>query len=154
MLVVKRYAFLKGSIDDILIDEEDRWLLDHYSVWIDHNGYAICDKMKNGKRERYRLHRLILNYHQKDKEIDHINRNPLDNRKSNLRLVSHGINMTNCPKRFDSKQIYKGIQKLPSGRFSARVSGGKRVGTFNTAEEAFEKYKEYTNAKYGELCLL
>ena len=40
------------------------------------------------------MHQFILNV-QSGQEIDHINGNPLDNRKTNLRLVSHQENMLN-----------------------------------------------------------
>jgi len=134
--------------NEIKVDPEDKGLLDYYSVWIDHNGYAICDKMINRKRSRYRLHRLIMNCHEKDKEIDHINRDVLDNRKANLRIVSSGQNS------FNRKTLgkYRGGEKLPSGNYSARI-GKKpiRIGTFKTAEEAYEAYKKAALDKYGFL---
>lgn len=49
-----------------------------------------------------KLHRYILEYYG-PKEIDHINRNSLDNRKSNLRIVTRSENASNT----DAKHIRK-----------------------------------------------
>ena len=46
--------------------------------------------------DRIGLHQFILNNNDKNNVIDHINRNPLDNRKENLRIVSRSINSTNA----------------------------------------------------------
>ena len=60
----------------------------------------------NGKR--IRLHRFILNVVDlKDEKVDHINRNPIDNRKFNLRLVSNSKN--NLNRKISSMFGLKGI---------------------------------------------
>lgn len=81
------------NIDNIeiaraLIDLEDVSKCEKYK-WCLSNGYVI-----NTGKNKTSLHRCVMGY-KGDLEIDHINRNKLDNRKSNLRIVEKFINSTN-----------------------------------------------------------
>ena len=74
------------------------------------------------------LHRYVMNY-EGNKEIDHINRNALDNRKQNLRIVSSVINAGN---------IEGGIRKY-RGRYYVRFTRFGQYftdGSYKTKEEA------------------
>lgn len=141
----------KQLIKLIKIDKSDRYIFDEYSIHMNKYGYIICEKRSNNKKIRYWLHRLILGNPLNGLFVDHINRNKLDNRKSNLRLVTSHINSINTPKRSHSNQIYKGIQKLPYGKWRAKATRGKHLGVFNTPEEAYNKWKSYTEKEYGIL---
>ena len=132
----------------VLVDEEDRHLLLSHCLCVEGGGYVNCIKKINGVWRGVRLHHLILGK-EENKVVDHINGDKLDNRKCNLRHVSRSINQVNRPKRKDSRQKLKGIQKLPSGSYRAKGSGGKHIGTFKTAEEAHQAWKKYTGNKYG-----
>ena len=55
------------------------------------------------------MHKYIINDIPQGKIIDHINRNGLDNRKSNLRIVNPGQNMLN---KRDYKHNKTGIRNL------------------------------------------
>lgn len=76
------------------------------------------------------LHKYILDYYG-NKQIDHINRNPLDNRRENLRIVSACENNANK----STDNIY--LQK--NGKYRCiLIRYGKHfhVGYFDTKEEA------------------
>lgn len=49
-----------------------------------------------------KLHRYIMNMNNSNLVVDHINRNPLDNRKSNLRICSYKENSFNKSIRVDN----------------------------------------------------
>lgn len=73
----------------IIIDKEDKEFLSKYK-WCIANGYP--QTMINRKPKK--MHQLLIEKNN-GKVCDHINRNRLDNRKGNLRLVSPTINNLN-----------------------------------------------------------
>ena len=69
-------------------------------------------------------------------EIDHINRNPSDNRIENLRLVTRSQNGFNRRVHKQSRTGERYIHTCSkTGRFIVRISG-KSYGTYGTLEEA------------------
>ena len=71
-------------------------------------------------------------------DIDHINRDPTDDRIVNLRSVSHSVNLHNTPHR-NAKSGHKGVYKTKENRWQARIRINYKMhnlGTFATIEEA------------------
>ncbi len=126
----------------VLLDKED------YDFLIQ-NGYKLrrC-KTKNDffyiKARSYKLNqdiflpRLIMNC-PKGKEVDHINHNVLDNRKCNLRIVTHTENNRN--NKNNSSSVTGVYYRKSKNKYEAFIEkNGKRkwLGTYNTLEEARE----------------
>jgi hypothetical protein len=95
-------------------------------------------------------------YHNDDwpELIDHINRDKLDNRIENLRVIdksSNGLNMSEPHK--DNKLGVLGVcQRQDTGKFIAQFRG-KRLGEFDSIEDAKARYDEVkfrTNEKVVE----
>jgi hypothetical protein len=85
-------------------------------------------------------------------EIDHINRNPSDNRLCNLRLADRSLNNFNktCTAKSGFKGVYRQTKK--GGGFMAIISvrGDRRyLGTFPTAVEAHQAYLNAAEEGYG-----
>lgn len=100
----------------------------------DHNvSYAKCHI--NGKQ--HQVHRLLRPEFPK---VDHINRCGTDNRTSNLRDGSNGINERNCKKYSTNTSGVTGVSfDGRGGRWRANIrTNGKQIGLgyFDTIEEA------------------
>lgn len=95
-----------------------------------------------------RLHRYILNA-PPELEVDHINGDGLDNRKSNLRLCTSSQNNQNASRRTDNTSGYKGVNWFkPRQRWVARIQvDGKRIGLGSF------KDKEMANVAYNQACI-
>lgn len=83
----------------------------------------------DGKRVRLRLHRAVLNA-PPGVEVDHINGNGLDCRRSNLRLATASQNKANVALRRDSKSGFKGVSfDARDRKWCARIQvAGRKIG--------------------------
>lgn len=86
--------------------------------------------------------------------IDHINRDPMDNRLENLRWATSSQNAANRGPR--SKSGFKGVV-LKGAKYEASIKSWKRnvyLGRYDTAEEAARAYDYYALLMYGEFAYL
>ena len=74
--------------EEVIIGAEDLARIISYGRWCLTSGYALCMAQKT------LLHRLIMDA-PSGSVVDHINRNPLDCRKANLRITTHAKNSQN-----------------------------------------------------------
>lgn len=89
------------------------------------------------------LHRFVLDYYGV-LDVDHINHDGMDDRKENLRIITHSANLTN------QYRVDKGVKQVPSGRYQASIMQNGipiYLGTFDTKEDALFARESY-EAKY------
>jgi len=107
---------------------------------------------------RYLLHRLVWIYHKGDIPsgmlVDHIDRNPLNNRIENLRLASRSLNAYNSKLFTSNNSGIRGVSFAKSRnkwRACITVNGKqKSLGYFHTIEEAIICRKEAEIKYYGD----
>lgn len=124
------------------IDECDYNDCSKYVWHVDPNGYVIS-KFADGKVRK--LHRFLLGLKNGDKlEVDHIDRNPLNNRRENLRLADRSMNCQNRGMSSKNKSGVTGVCKSGSGWVAQINDKGVRhyLGYFLDKEEAIRKRKE------------
>lgn len=133
----------KISIDDYDIVSKYTW---HYS-----NGY-IVGKVK---KKEVKLHRFLLQVNDNE-EVDHKNRNTMDNQRNNLRIVTRSINCINRKTPKSNTSGVKGVYKISGyNRYGVQINNcGKRIylGSFNSFEDAckvrLDAEKIYHKNKY------
>ena len=119
-------------------------------------GYAVHSVYSNGYTTTLRMHRIVLDA-PPEMDVDHKNRDSLDNRRANLRLATASQNGHNSGIRSTNRTGFRGVHPTGKNRFSARIHvGGKRVdlGIFNTLEEAALAYNEAAMYHLGEFAFI
>lgn len=129
-------------VDDDMFDE-----LNAFNWCFANVGYAKRREIGTGKT--ILMHRQIMGF--PDGEVDHINRDRLDNRSSNLRVTDRSGNVRN--------RLMKGFETVKHAKgYAVRIGvGGKRLylGRFSTIELAHQarenKLKEMRIEHGGQL---
>jgi hypothetical protein len=101
-----------------------------------------------GKRVKFLHHEAL----ETTRRVDHVNGDPLDNRRTNLRLASARQNAMNRRQRCDNLVGFKGVFRN-GNRFGAhiRTAGQLRfLGNFGTPEEAARVHDAATQEHFGE----
>lgn len=118
--------------------------------WIENTGYY---RVHIGGKS-YLLHKVIWMYMTGEWpkfDIDHIDRNRLNNKWDNLRKATRSANMANGGKR-ESLTGFTGVYQNKSGYMSKIKIGNQQVylGQFKTPEEAYEAFKLKHREVHGE----
>lgn len=152
-----------------LIDEIDADLAAH--KWHYRGGRinkAVRSTFADGRRDKEWLHRVIAERKfgaiPPELHVDHANRNPLDNRRCNIRLATRTENARNCGphKRRNGSSQYKGVSLFrPTGKWRAEIRvdtpKGKRslhLGYFASEVEAAKAYDDAARQHHGEFAYL
>jgi hypothetical protein len=151
---VFRFALPSGHV--VQIDEADRALVEQHRWFIRRGrrgklyvrGYLIGVE---DRTPRLHLHRVLTSTPD-GFEVDHINGDGLDNRRANLRVVTHAQNIHN--NRGYSKSGYKGVtwcRLTARWRAKIQVAGvTQHLGRFDDPWTAAEAYNDAARAAFGD----
>jgi len=118
---------------------------------------AVRDIKVKGGRTMQRLYRVVMNVKSRDR-IDFINKNGLDNRKSNLRICSPSQSSMKRRKQKGTSSIYKGVTcRKDSKKWYAQIEKDNKnnhLGSFHNEEEAAIAYNKAATAMFGEFARL
>ena len=165
---MSKYVTYKGKKIEIFIGKEDQAWFDQYKWSASDNGCGTVYVHRNtrrhegGKTRKIYLHRALLNP-APGEIVDHINRNPLDNRKVNLRIASstesnrnRGKNNTWKGKPTSSK--YKGVswdsRRMKWCSYIWSENRSTHIGYFTEEKNAARAYDAMAYALYGAYAYL
>ncbi len=143
-----------------IVDDEDFDIISQYS-WYAHksdNNTFYARSEIDGKKVY--LHRFLLGINKRSIQIDHINGDKLDNRKSNLRITDAKGNGANKKPKKNGSSKYKGVsfrKRCIDNPWEASVeSAGKNyyLGNFKTEIEAAKAYDAKAKELFGEFAKL
>ena len=143
-----------------LVDDAD---YDHLMQWkwsaamMAHNHRAT--RRHENSNETIYMHREIMGFKKGDtRHVDHINHNPLDNRRINLRCCTRSQNLMNSIKRKGTSSVYKGVSWFNASRkWKAYIkinTKQKYLGLFETETAAAVAYDTEAKELFGEYALL
>jgi hypothetical protein len=139
-----------------LVDDEDYDKVSQLS-WKYTGGYAAHNYQSNGVQHVTYMHRLIMGA-KKGQFVDHINHDPLDNRRTNLRLCTHSQNHMNRTKLLGKSSRYKGVtwnKQVGKWKASIQAEGKYRfIGYFMNELHAALAYDMWAKPTYGEFANL
>ena len=117
---------------------------------------------KDGNTHQYLVHRLVAEAfipNPDDKPlVDHIDRNPLNNRVSNLRWCSSAENNRNATKQTNTSSSFKGVswdKPCQKWRSHIKIDGtNKYIGLFSNEIHAALAYNHAARDLFGEFANL
>lgn len=127
-----------------LIDLEYVDVVKNHKWYLNNTGYVYNNKIGN-------LHRFLINPPD-DLLVDHINRNPLDNRTCNLRVCTPHENCLNKSIQCNNTSGVLGV-RLNKNKWLAHIGiNGQKfyLGSFATLEEAAEARRQAEIEYFGE----
>ena len=131
------------------IDDEDYDLVSRYTWRPNSYGYLVTHIGKHGQAS---VHRLIMG-NPVGMDVDHVDGNPKNNCKANLRLCTTGQNIMNSKPQTGRSSKYKGVswkKHAKSWEVYLNINGKrKHIGYFKNEDDAGRKYNEMATLYYG-----
>jgi len=143
----------------VKIDHDCLWILREFPSWQDRKGYIGCERWIDTPYgrvlQRVYLHRLVTNPTSRW-QVDHVNRQKADCRKSNLRMATASQNGANKIAT-RSKSGMRGVTIIEKRKLSKKYLAhirGKNLGYYFTIEEAGRAYDRAAKERYGPFAIL
>ena len=144
-----------------LVDAADIEFLSQWKWYVSNEGYAKRTSYVRGLGKKVQkvvlMHRALMNP-PSDQEVDHINGNPLDNRRSNIRFCTCSENLRNRGIQKNNKSGLKGVSwDKRRENWRAYISVNKKyisLGCFKDKVKAALAYNEAAVKYHGAFARL
>lgn len=141
------------------INEKDMGLLEY--TWCCHyreKRKKVANVFANKNNKIILLHRTILNVTKTKILVDHIDGNPLNNCRNNLRICNNGQNLCNRDTPSNNTSGYKGVSyNKKMKKYEAYIKYNEKkmnLGYFTCPKVAAKAYNEAAIKFYGEFSKL
>ena len=146
-------ALANGGV--AVIDAQDVAIVRRYRWIRNTSGYAQASDRRREKRTVL-MHRLILGV--VDGEVDHIDHDPLNNRRSNLRQCTRAQNCQNRAPKRSQRSKFKGVAwDARRKKWRAQIHVQRRqigLGRFTDESEAARAYDRAARVHFGAFAWL
>ena len=147
---MKEIKLTQGKV--ALVDDGDFKMVSKHTWHTSRKRYPFYARTKICFKNSILMHVLIMGKRQ-GFQIDHINRNSLDNRRLNLRFVTASQNQHNQKIRKTGTSYYKGVCRYHINKWQATIRHNGRLyhlGVYATQEKASEAYNLKAIELFGE----
>lgn len=158
--MVKELPLTGGKV--ALVDDADFEFLNQWSWQANAKGYAVravhLGKIDGKHRKTsLKMHRLLAAA-PPEFQVDHINGDKLDNRKSNLRLCTNSQNKQNGASYRNSTSKYRGVSwSTRMQKWAAQIQINKKkimIGYYADEQDAARAYNAKATCLFGEFARL
>jgi hypothetical protein len=157
--MAKEIQLTQGKV--AIVDDEDYDYLNQFKWFANNNngkfyvGRSIT--VSKNKKIRIFMHRFIMKP-EKVMVIDHLDGNPLNNQKNNLRICTHAENMRNSKINTNNKSGYKGVSFQENrNNYRASIKFNNKtinIGNFINPIDAARAYNAAALKYHGEFANL
>lgn len=134
--------------------DEDSWpLVRDLTLYRGKNGYVYYSVWANGKSTPRTLHSLLLHV-AKGMHVDHIDGDPLNNQRANLREATpaqNGANRRSLNR--NNRSGVRGVHLNRHGSWIAQITVARKnryLGSFATREDAIDRRRAAERELFGE----
>ena len=128
----------------LMVDDEDFDRVSTYKWCLSGNKHVMRYTKGDNPLGVY-IHHFLIGQPLKPWQTDHIDRNPLNNCKANLRNAPRWVNSANRVSRADNTSGKTGVYRKKD-RWCARNYHGKSLGSFPTKEQAIAARRNYEHS--------
>ena len=135
--------------EEFYFDLEDYDKIKNYTWFINSRGYVVTTLNNQSRKNSLGMHQLLMGI-----GCDHKNRNPRNNKKSNLRVCTQAENTRNRTIQSNNTSGFIGVSEVKRNKKWIAYIGingkTKRLGTYTDKEEAIKARLEAEAKYFGE----
>lgn len=144
-------GYTSNTNKPFIFDIDDFEKIKQFHWYEENNGYIRSSGKK--KEDKVHIHRLIMGF-PNNMNIDHINHDTFDNRKTNLRIVTVSQNAMNHIKGSNNTSGITGVVWVKDrNKWKSQIKANGRIiflGEYSNFEEAIKARKEAEERYFGE----